>query len=144
MDVPQSGQATQRLLARVEEAAKMLSLSRSQVYEMLRHAQISTTMNIYGHVIEDVQREAVEGLDALFDDPGVLEIPPRKPRSKLRNFASEYTSRSFGPRMRRRLARGLWPTHASKSRRAAAGSKWRASLVLLIIHCAAGWNLSNQ
>lgn len=52
------------------------------IMETLRHAQISTTMNIYGHVIEDVQREAVEGLDALFDDPGVLEIPPRKVRPK--------------------------------------------------------------
>jgi integrase len=48
------------------------------IMETLRHAQISTTMNIYGHVIEDVQREAVEGLGALFDDPAVLELPPRR------------------------------------------------------------------
>lgn len=48
------------------------------IMETLRHAQISTTMNIYGHVIEDVQRDAVEELGALFDDGAVLEIPPRK------------------------------------------------------------------
>jgi integrase len=48
------------------------------IMETLRHAQISTTMNIYGHVIENVQREAVEELGALFDDPAVLELPPRK------------------------------------------------------------------
>lgn len=43
MDVPQSGQTTQRLLVRVEEAAEMLSLSRSQVYEMLRRGELRGT-----------------------------------------------------------------------------------------------------
>lgn len=36
------------------------------VMEILGHSQISTTMNIYAHVLPRVQREAVAGLDALF------------------------------------------------------------------------------
>jgi hypothetical protein len=36
--------------------------------EVLGHSQISTTMNIYAHVLPHVQREAVTGLDALFTE----------------------------------------------------------------------------
>jgi integrase len=36
------------------------------VMEILGHSQISTTMNIYAHVLPRVQREAITGLDALF------------------------------------------------------------------------------
>jgi hypothetical protein len=36
--------------------------------DVLGHAQISTTMNTYAHVLEEVQREAVSALDALFPD----------------------------------------------------------------------------
>jgi hypothetical protein len=38
------------------------------VMDVLGHAQISTTMNIYAHVLEEVQREAVSALDALFPE----------------------------------------------------------------------------
>jgi integrase len=38
------------------------------VMDVLGHAQISTTMNTYAHVLEEVQREAVSVLDALFPD----------------------------------------------------------------------------
>jgi integrase len=38
------------------------------VMDVLGHAQISTTMNTYAHVLEEVQREAVSALDALFPD----------------------------------------------------------------------------
>jgi integrase len=38
------------------------------VMEILDHSQISTTMNIYAHVLPRVQREAVTGLDALFTE----------------------------------------------------------------------------
>jgi integrase len=34
--------------------------------EILGHSQISTTMNIYAHVLPRVQREAITGLDAMF------------------------------------------------------------------------------
>jgi integrase len=36
------------------------------VMEILGHAQISTTMNTYAHVLPDTQRQAVEGIDGLF------------------------------------------------------------------------------
>ena len=36
--------------------------------EILGHSQISTTMNIYAHVLPRVQREAITGLDALFGE----------------------------------------------------------------------------
>jgi integrase len=36
------------------------------VMEILGHSQISTTMNIYAHVLPRVQREAITGLDVLF------------------------------------------------------------------------------
>lgn len=36
------------------------------VMEILGHSQISTTMNIYAHVLPRVQREAITGLDAMF------------------------------------------------------------------------------
>jgi integrase len=35
------------------------------VLEILRHSQISTTMNIYGHVIPEVNREATNALGDL-------------------------------------------------------------------------------
>ena len=38
------------------------------VMEILGHSQISTTMNIYAHVLPRVQREAITGLDALFGE----------------------------------------------------------------------------
>ena len=38
------------------------------VMDVLGHAQISTTMNTYAHVLEEVQRDAVSALDALFPD----------------------------------------------------------------------------
>jgi integrase len=37
------------------------------IQEVLGHSQITTTMNTYTHVLEEVQREAVAVLDALFD-----------------------------------------------------------------------------
>lgn len=36
------------------------------VMDILGHAQISTTMNTYAHVLPETQRQAVAGLDALF------------------------------------------------------------------------------
>jgi len=47
------------------------------VMEMLRHSQISTTMNIYAHVIPEVNRDAVNQLGALVM-PETLTIPPKK------------------------------------------------------------------
>ncbi|HET9224674.1 MAG TPA: site-specific integrase [Roseiflexaceae bacterium] len=38
------------------------------VMEILGHSQISTTMNIYAHVLPRVQREAITGLDTLFTE----------------------------------------------------------------------------
>jgi integrase len=38
------------------------------VMEILGHSQISTTMNIYGHVLPEVQRDAVNVLDELFTE----------------------------------------------------------------------------
>ncbi len=38
------------------------------IMEILGHSQISTTMNIYGHVFEDVQTEAIEALDKLLSE----------------------------------------------------------------------------
>jgi len=48
------------------------------VMEILGHSQISTTMNIYAHVLPRVQREAVTGLDALFSptEPATATTPP--------------------------------------------------------------------
>jgi len=46
------------------------------VMEILGHSQISTTMNIYAHVLPRVQREAVTGLDALFADAPRPSTPP--------------------------------------------------------------------
>jgi integrase len=39
------------------------------VMEILGHSQISLTMNLYGHVLEDTHRQAADKLDALLD-PG--------------------------------------------------------------------------
>lgn len=47
------------------------------VMETLRHSQISTTMNIYGHVIPEVNRDAMNQLGALIM-PETLEIPRKK------------------------------------------------------------------
>lgn len=38
------------------------------VMEILGHSQISTTMNTYGHVLPEVQRDAVNVLDRLFNE----------------------------------------------------------------------------
>ena len=38
------------------------------IMDVLGHTQIATTMNTYAHVLEEVQREAVESLDLLFAD----------------------------------------------------------------------------
>jgi site-specific recombinase XerD len=37
------------------------------IKEILGHAQISTTMDIYGHVLDDTLREATDALGALLD-----------------------------------------------------------------------------
>lgn len=50
------------------------------VMEILRHSQISTTMNIYGHAIPEVNRDAMNQLGALVM-PEVLEIPAKKERA---------------------------------------------------------------
>lgn len=47
------------------------------VMETLRHSQISTTMNIYAHVIPEVNRDALNQLGA-FVMPETLEIPQKK------------------------------------------------------------------
>lgn len=49
------------------------------VMEILRHAQISTTMNIYAHVIPEANRHAAEALSELLT-PTMLEIPAKKPQ----------------------------------------------------------------
>lgn len=48
------------------------------VMEILGHSQISTTMNTYGHVLPEVQREAVVELDKLFTevDAGAAATDP--------------------------------------------------------------------
>ena len=48
------------------------------VMQVLRHTKIATTMEIYGHVFDDTQREATDMLDALWS-PETLELPPKKP-----------------------------------------------------------------
>lgn len=47
------------------------------IMEILRHAQISTTMNKYGHVIPEVNRAAINQLSELIA-PLTLEIPAKK------------------------------------------------------------------
>jgi integrase len=56
------------------------------VMEILGHSQISTTMNTYGHVLPEVQREAVNVLDELFTekpegDNGLATVPAASPKS---------------------------------------------------------------
>jgi integrase len=38
------------------------------VRDILGHTQISTTADIYGHVLPDSHKQAVDGLDALLSD----------------------------------------------------------------------------
>jgi integrase len=45
------------------------------VMEILGHSQISTTMNIYAHVLPRVQREAITGLDTLIGEAKPIEAP---------------------------------------------------------------------
>jgi len=47
------------------------------VMEILGHSQISTTMNIYAHVLPRVQREAITGLDAMFTELKLAETKPQ-------------------------------------------------------------------
>lgn len=49
------------------------------IMQYLRHARISTTMDLYGHVYEEAHAAAAEGLGALLelDDDRVLELPPK-------------------------------------------------------------------
>jgi len=37
------------------------------VQEILGHANISMTLNIYGHVLPSMQRDAMDGMDDLFE-----------------------------------------------------------------------------
>jgi hypothetical protein len=46
------------------------------IMEILRHTQISTTMNLYGHAIPEVNRQAVNGLGELVQ-PATLELPQK-------------------------------------------------------------------
>ena len=59
------------------------------VMQILGHSQISVTMNTYGHVLEDSQREAAAKIDLVLgamDEDRVLELPPRaiKRRQRVR------------------------------------------------------------
>lgn len=49
------------------------------IMQYLRHARISTTMDLYGHVYEEAHAAAAEGLGALLelDADRVLELPPK-------------------------------------------------------------------
>lgn len=38
------------------------------VMEMLGHSSLEMTMNTYAHVMLDTQREALRGMDGLFDE----------------------------------------------------------------------------
>jgi integrase len=49
------------------------------IMEILRHTQISTTMNLYGHVIPEVNRSALNSLGDLLK-PQTLELPKRVKR----------------------------------------------------------------
>ena len=50
------------------------------VQEILGHSQISTTMNVYGHVPDATRRVAADAMDGLFltDDPDETS-EPREP-----------------------------------------------------------------
>jgi integrase len=50
------------------------------VMEIMQHSQISTTMNIYGHAIPEVSREATNALGELIQ-PQELKVPTKSPRS---------------------------------------------------------------
>jgi hypothetical protein len=53
------------------------------VSEMLGHASVAITLDIYSHVSPDLQRQAVTGLDTLFSEaalsPVVAELRARFP-----------------------------------------------------------------
>ena len=36
------------------------------VMEILGHSQIATTMNVYGHALDETMREAADRMDAIF------------------------------------------------------------------------------
>lgn len=57
------------------------------VMQILGHSQISVTMNTYGHVLEDSQREAAAKIDLVLgamDEERVLELPPRATKRRQR------------------------------------------------------------
>lgn len=63
------------------------------VMEILGHSQISTTMNTYGHVLPEVQREAINVLDELFAEgdhgAAATEPPPNSPTPSAPKTADE-------------------------------------------------------
>jgi integrase len=55
--------------------------------QILGHSQISVTMNTYGHILEDSQREAAAKIDLVLgamDEDRVLELPPRATKRRQR------------------------------------------------------------
>jgi integrase len=53
------------------------------VMEILRHAQISTTMNIYGHTVPEINRAAANALGDLVQ-PATLDLAPKAPIDRRR------------------------------------------------------------
>jgi integrase len=54
-----------------------LSVHPRVIMEILRHTQISTTMNLYGHTIPEINRDAINALGELVM-PETLEMPRKK------------------------------------------------------------------
>jgi integrase len=46
------------------------------VMEILGHSQISITMDVYTHVVQDTQREAISHMDRLLKRRPGRELPP--------------------------------------------------------------------
>jgi integrase len=49
------------------------------VRDTLGHTQISTTANIYGHVLLESQRQAVDRIEALLGGDADVDVPPAEP-----------------------------------------------------------------